>query len=81
MSLNLTKEQLVELLQLVHLGGYVRNAVREQEGDYDPKRDEALESLLYGIALEQNIPGIERTGDGYIGPTDDLEEQQELKRQ
>lgn len=74
MNLNLTKEQFEELLQLVHLGGYVRNAVKEQEDGYDSKRDEALENLLYKIALEQNIPGIERTGDGYIGPTNSLEE-------
>ena len=74
MNLTLTKKQFEELLQLVHLGGYVRNAVREQEGDYEPKRDEAFEDMLYKIAMEQNVPGIERTKDGYIGPTNNLEE-------
>lgn len=75
MNLNLTKEQFVELLQLVHLGGYVRNAVREQEGDYDSKRDEALENMLYHIALDHEIPGIKKDEDGYTGPSSNLEEQ------
>ncbi len=75
MNLNLTKEQFKELLQLVHLGGYVRNAVREQEGEYAQKRDEALEDMLYHIGLDHEISGIKKDKDGYVGPSLDLEEQ------
>lgn len=76
MNLNLTEAQFAELLELVHIGAYVRNAVREQEDDYNPTRDEALEDFLYKVALEHKIPGIELDKEiGYIGPTNQKEEQ------
>ena len=74
MNLNLTEAQFAELLELVHIGGYVRNAVREQEDDYNPTRDEALEDFLYKVALEHKILGIELDKEiGYIGPTNQKE--------
>ncbi|MBU6214566.1 hypothetical protein KGM48_01855 [Patescibacteria group bacterium] len=76
MNLNLTKEEFVELLQVVYLGTYVRNAVREQEGEYDHARDEALGNRLYRIALELGVPGIEQDEKyKYVGPSNALEKE------
>lgn len=53
----------------------MRNAVREQEGVYEPKHDEAFENMLYRVGLGHGITGMEKSEDGYIGPSPDTEEQ------
>jgi hypothetical protein len=73
-QLMLSRRQFQELIELVYIGGYVRNAVKESEETYDVDCDNALEQVLYDLALVHSIPGIKKTDSWYVGPSREHEQ-------
>lgn len=72
MEISLTKVQVQELLQLVHIGRCVRNGIFDEVEDMC---NEALEDALYHAALLQGISGVEEYECGFVGLSQELDDE------